>query len=80
MKITVKSSEFPIKINLTQIPVGVDKLDIILDRSHIQSILNETNVDVELDNTEELRENNNVQIYIEKLGNGQMQRNLSISG
>lgn len=80
MKITVKSSEFPIKINLTQIPVGVSKLDIVLDRSDVQNILNQTNVDVELDNTEELRENNSVQVCIEKLGLEQMKKMPSISG
>lgn len=80
MKITVKSSEFPIKINLTQIPVGVSKLDIVLDRSDVQNILNQTNVDVELDNTEELHENNSVQVCIEKLGLEQMKKMPSISG
>lgn len=80
MKITVKSSDFPIKINLTQIPVGVSKLDIVLDRSDVQNILNQTNVDVELDNTEELHENNSVQVCIEKLGLEQMKKMPSISG
>ena len=80
MKITVKSSEFPIKINLTQIPVGVSKLDIILDRSDVQNILNQTNVDVEVDTIEESDENNNVQIHIEKLRTEQMRKNRSIGG
>jgi len=80
MKITVKSSEFPIKINLTQIPVGVGKLEIVLDHSHNQNILDETNVDVELDNTEELHEHNSVQVCIEKLGIEQMRKMPSISG
>ena len=80
MKITVKSSEFPIKINLTQIPVGVNKLDIILDRSDVQNILNQTNVDVEVDTIEESDENNNIQVHIEKLRTEQTRKNRSIGG
>ena len=80
MKITVKSSEFPIKINLTQIPVGVSKLDIILDSSDVQNILNQTNVDVEVDTIEESDENNNIQVHIEKLRTEQTRKNRSIGG
>lgn len=56
MKITVKSNEYPIKINMSNIPDGVDKLDIVIDQSHVQNSIRETNVDVDVDPSVEIRD------------------------
>ena len=49
MKITVKSNEYPIKINMSNIPDGIDKLDIVIDQGPVQNSIRETNVDVNMD-------------------------------
>ena len=80
MKITITSSDFPIKINMTQIPIGIDKLDIIIDKDSIRNGRNETNVDIELADTEELRENKHIQMRIEDLKKEQLHGTPSTSG
>lgn len=68
MKITVKSNEYPIKINMSNIPDGIDKLDIVIDQSHVQNSIRETNVDVNMDpNIEIVNDQHNVHVLVDTL-------------
>ena len=50
------------KINISQIPQGVEKFDILVDRNDIQIGRNEVNVELELEETEESSNNNHVEL------------------
>jgi len=68
MKITVKSNEYPIKINMTNIPDGVDKVDIVIDKCDIQNSISETCVDVDVDpNIEIVNDQHNVHVSVDTL-------------
>jgi len=68
MKITVKSNEYPIKINMSNIPDGIDKLDIVIDQCPIQNSIRETNVDVNMDpNIEIVNDQHNVHVLVDTL-------------
>lgn len=68
MKITVKSNEYPIKINISNIPDGVDKLDIVIDQCQFQNSIRETNVDVDVDPSVEIRdEQHEVHVSVDTL-------------
>ncbi len=68
MKITVKSNEYPIKINMSNIPDGIDKLDIVIDQCDMQNSIRETNVDVDVDpNIEIVNGQHNVHVSVDTL-------------
>lgn len=81
MKITVKSNEYPIKINMSNIPDGVDKLDIVIDQSHVHNSIRETNVDVDVDPNVEIRdEQHEVRVSVDTLKQLQICSNTVVDG
>lgn len=68
MKITVKSNEYPIKINMSNIPDGIDKLDIVIDECLVQNSIRESSVDVDVDPNVEIRdEQHDVRVSVDTL-------------
>ena len=68
MKITVKSNEYPIKINMSNIPDGIDKLDIVIDECLFQNSIRESSVDVDVDPNVEIRdEQHEVRVSVDTL-------------
>ena len=68
MKITVKSNEYPIKINMSNIPDGIDKVDIVIDQCLVQNSIRESIVDVDVDPNVEIRdEQHEVRVSVDTL-------------
>ena len=68
MKITVKSNEYPIKINMSNIPDGIDKVDIVIDQCLVQNSIRESHVDVDVDPNIEIRdEQHEVRVSVDTL-------------
>jgi len=68
MKITVKSNEYPIKINMSNIPDGIDKVDIVIDQCLVQNSIRESSVDVDVDPNVEIRdEQHEVRVSVDTL-------------
>jgi NADPH-dependent glutamate synthase beta subunit-like oxidoreductase len=81
MKITVKSNEYPIKINMSNIPDGIDKVDIVIDQSHVQNSISETCVDVDVDpNIEIENDQHNVHVSVDTLNQIQTRSKTVVDG
>ena len=81
MKITVKSNEYPIKINMSNIPDGIDKVDIVIDQCLVQNSIRESSVDVDVDPNVEIRdEQHEVRVSVDTLEQIQTRSKTVVNG
>ena len=81
MKITVKSNEYPIKINMSNSPDGIDKLDIVIDECLFQNSIRESSVDVDVDPNVEIRdEQHEVRVSVDTLKQIQTRCKIVVNG